>query len=862
MEFLRRLLRINNVVPTETVRAMSGYSLIVILAGVVLIISLWLFVWQQLSYDYDRKMEETSKETMNLTKAFEEHVRRIVANADRDLLKLKQACEREGISSPVVTAYMEAVATDPAINQVVIINEQGIVDASLIEGTVGTDVSDREYFQVHRDTVTETLDIGTTIIGKTTRESSIPLSRRVNKPDGSFGGAVYIGLKTDYFLSFYKQMDLGPDQLVFLTGMDGFVRARQTGDHSQSGQDVRAGQAWKRAQTGSLAGTYIGCTLLDGIYRVLSYRVMPDYPLIISVSKSTEVALAPFEKRKQGTILVASLVSLFIVVICGLLVDRVAKQRALNTELERLVREKTRELQIEHKVLQKREEDLSEVNRKLIETSAAVQTEKDRLSSLINSISDEVWFADTKKRVILANPTAAQEFLLGDGVIEVEKLIASVEMLRPDGSPRPVEEAPPLRALRGETIRNQQEIIRTPASGELRHREISSTPVRDAAGTIIGSVSVARDITERKAMEEEIKRHRDNLQALVQEQVREIHQINTEMVAILGSISDPFFVLDKEWRLMYINKEAAQSADLRLNETHIGQNIWAVLPELVGGELYRKSHKACTDNIPTNTIFKSLVSERLFDTRLYPYANGLLVCLRDITEQKKYEAELLRLDRLNIIGETAAGIGHEVRNPMTTVRGYLQRFARIAAFAEYHEPLALMIEELDRANTIISDFLSLAKNKTVNMKSTDLNTVIRSLFPLLQADAFRRGSTIELELHDIPEIVADEKELRQCILNLVGNGLDAMPEGGKVTIGTANTKDRVEMTVRDRGTGIPPAIKDKLGTPFFTTKEHGTGLGLPVCYQIAQRHHANLEVETGPKGTAFHFIFRLNEQYD
>jgi len=105
----------------------------------------------------------------------------------------------------------------------------------------------------------------------------------------------------------------------------------------------------------------------------------------------------------------------------------------------------------------------------------------------------------------------------------------------------------------------------------------------------------------------------------------------------------------------------------------------------------------------------------------------------------------------------------------------------------------------------------------------------------------------------------DEKEMRQCILNLVGNGMDSMPDGGTVTIGTAKVGNQVVMTVRDRGTGIPPEIKDNIGIPFFTTKEHGTGLGLPVCYQIAQRHEATIEMATSSGGTEFRFIFNLKK---
>jgi PAS domain S-box-containing protein len=132
----------------------------------------------------------------------------------------------------------------------------------------------------------------------------------------------------------------------------------------------------------------------------------------------------------------------------------------------------------------------------------AVQEEKDRLASLIGSISDEVWFADTEKRFTLANPSALREFgINANEQIEVEKLALALEVYSPDGTPRAVEEAPPLRALRGEVVMNQVETIRTPATGELRHRQVSSTPVRNSAGAIIGSVSVVRDITALKQAE-------------------------------------------------------------------------------------------------------------------------------------------------------------------------------------------------------------------------------------------------------------------------------------------------------------------------------------------------------------------------
>jgi PAS domain S-box-containing protein len=138
--------------------------------------------------------------------------------------------------------------------------------------------------------------------------------------------------------------------------------------------------------------------------------------------------------------------------------------------------------------------------------------ERDQLKALVNSISDEIWFADNKGKFTLVNPSGALEFAVSEaGEIDVKKFAESLQVYRPDGSPRPVEEAPPLRSLQGEVVRNQEEIIRTPATGELRYRQVSSAPVRERAGSIIGSVSVVRDITDSKRAEEALRDSEEQL---------------------------------------------------------------------------------------------------------------------------------------------------------------------------------------------------------------------------------------------------------------------------------------------------------------------------------------------------------------
>ncbi len=169
-----------------------------------------------------------------------------------------------------------------------------------------------------------------------------------------------------------------------------------------------------------------------------------------------------------------------------------------------------------------------------------------------------------------------------------------------------------------------------------------------------------------------------------------------------------------------------------------------------------------------------------------------------------------------------------------------------------------MIEELDRANAIITEFLSLAKNAPPDLKKQSIDSILIALLPLIQTDAAKYGIAISLNLSDTPEINLDEKEIRQLVLNLVRNGIEAMPRhGGELTIKTRKNKDKVVLIIKDRGKGIPPGVLDKLGAPFLTTKEKGAGLGLPVCYRIAESHNARIEIKTGKRGTTFMVSFQV-----
>jgi PAS domain S-box-containing protein len=190
----------------------------------------------------------------------------------------------------------------------------------------------------------------------------------------------------------------------------------------------------------------------------------------------------------------------------------------------------------------------------------ALQEERDRLAALINSIRDEIWFADATGRFTLVNPAASGEFgLQANRPVDIRELAASLQVFRSDGTPRPVEETPPLRALRGEVVVNEEELIRTPATGELRHRQVSATPVLDGGGNIIGSVSVARDVTARRQVQAE----RERLAAILEE---------TPDLVSMGTVDGELVYLNQAGRRMM---GLAADADLSKLAYPPGHVEWA-----------------------------------------------------------------------------------------------------------------------------------------------------------------------------------------------------------------------------------------------------------------------------------------------
>ena len=373
--------------------------------------------------------------------------------------------------------------------------------------------------------------------------------------------------------------------------------------------------------------------------------------------------------------------------------------------------------------------------------------------------------------------------------------------------------------------------------GGIRYFKCTMVPEKDESGQVVSVLAVSRDITDIKEAGElfgAAVNLSPNIIIVTHQKDNTIIQVNDTFVKTTGISSDAVVGRTTAELGLWLEKD-------NYNKTY---NLLMQQSCLNTHEIQLTIQKR---------VLTALLSSRQITINGEPC---WLHVVTDITEKKQLDAEMTRLSALNLVGEMAAGIGHEVRNPMTTVRGYLQLFQRKAEFLPYNERLVTMIEEIDRANAIITEFLTLAKNKKSNLEQGNLNTVVQTLFPLMQADALLMGQQLEVSSSPIPDTVFDEPEIRQLILNLFRNAMEAMPLFGVVRIRTHATDDAVVLEVSDTGKGIPPEIMDKMGTPFFTTKETGTGLGLAVCYRVAHRHGAIIDIDSSPAGTTFSIRFK------
>jgi two-component system CheB/CheR fusion protein len=232
----------------------------------------------------------------------------------------------------------------------------------------------------------------------------------------------------------------------------------------------------------------------------------------------------------------------------------------------------------------------------------------------------------------------------------------------------------------------------------------------------------------------------------------------------------------------------------------------------------------------------------LLDERGKPYR---YVSFRvDITERKKAEELLRKSEKIATLGELASGLAHEIRNPLAAIKMSLQAMAMDGQGA--NQTLDLVLAELDRIDAIVGEFLLLSKPHEVQFHEHDLCQLVHTVVDLMRVQATNQGITLTVACdEDVPQVRCEPNQLKQVVINLIKNAMEAMPDGGTVEVQVKrHSPSHVVVRVRDEGCGIPEDLIPRLTEPFYTTKPHGTGLGLSICQKIISDHAGSLDIHS------------------
>ncbi|OAS87490.1 MULTISPECIES: PAS domain S-box protein [Metabacillus] len=229
---------------------------------------------------------------------------------------------------------------------------------------------------------------------------------------------------------------------------------------------------------------------------------------------------------------------------------------------------------------------------------------------------------------------------------------------------------------------------------------------------------------------------------------------------------------------------------------------------------------------------------------------GVYGIAKDISKEKRTEKMLLESEKLSAVGQLAASIAHEIRNPLTSIKGFLQLYKKSMKQIN-SEYLNIMSDELSRIEMITGELLVLAKPQAHHFHNERVEKILDDVVTLLSSQALMNNVEVKVHLEDLPQIKCIASQLKQVFINLIKNAIEAMPDGGEITImAKKHTSTTIFIQFADQGSGISEELLAKIGTPFYTTKEKGTGLGMMTTLKIIHTHGGTMNISsTIGKGT-------------
>ncbi|GGB46726.1 PAS domain S-box protein [Fictibacillus barbaricus] len=367
-------------------------------------------------------------------------------------------------------------------------------------------------------------------------------------------------------------------------------------------------------------------------------------------------------------------------------------------------------------------------------------------------------------------------------------------------------------------------------NGERYYYQAILSPIKNDQGQVEGIVGVSRDITEGKRMEIGLRESEERFRQFAE------------------NAKDVFWMKDYETRkLLYVSKAYEHIWELEDSETFVS----------VFDEVHPEDNESVQEFIKSIAQGESQIEYRIqgknkkvrwIRTRAFPITNDQEEIYRiagiseDITDLKEKEELLRKSDKLTVVGELAAGIAHEIRNPLTSIKGFVQLMK--PDMEDLHSEIIL--SEMDRIESIINEFLVLAKpHQETVFQQRSVNDFIRQTITLLDSEANLNNVQFDTHLRYVPNILCEGNQIKQVIINVIKNAIESMLNGGTIFVETGiHDEGYVFIKITDQGEGISEERLAKLGEPFYSNKEKGIGLGLMVSLKIIENHHGNITFES------------------
>jgi two-component system sporulation sensor kinase A len=493
--------------------------------------------------------------------------------------------------------------------------------------------------------------------------------------------------------------------------------------------------------------------------------------------------------------------------------------------------------------------------RKRIE-EALIESEE-RFRKIFENANDGLIYLDTSGRIVDVNEKAVKTFggskeeLLGKHFIRV-----GVFSLR---------DLPKLLSVFARILRGKEgytSLRIKNKKGEELYLECSSSIIK-VDDKLVGILVIARDITERKKMEEKLRESEEKWRSLVK---------NAPNIII---------IVDRDGKIQFINRTVIDASP----EEVIGKSIYDFIDprhhDVVrktirqvfqtgeggsyeisgtgpdGGTSWYATQvgpiKRDGQIVSVTLITIDITERKQMQQKLEEYSQQLEQMVEKRTGQlKEAQEQLIKSERLAAIGQVAAMVGHDLRNPLTSMSGatyYLKTKLGSRMDEKTREMFELIEKDIQHANKIITDLLEYSREIRLEMTETTPKSIIKEALSLVEIP---KNVKVIDSTQNKPKIKIDIDKMKRVFANIIKNAVEAMPDGGKLTISTKELDDHVEIMFIDTGIGIAKEVMEKIWTPFFTTKAEGMGLGLPICKRIIEAHGGNISVESSVgKGTTF-----------